>query len=247
MPELNLPVSERVFGKIKALSRISNLNSEQVTQLLGDSIDKQLDDHIIYHTQKMLESIGVPTSMLGNGYVHAPNVRQAPPELSSQEIHTQLQDDTDSISIGSHLGASEEEFKNMDDELPQDTFVMPNNNDDEDEEEDRPMPVKDKDGKPAAYENDYMNDLQQEVEDDEFGDDPAIAAADGHVNDSEDDTFADDTPRESSTPDVLPMDYGLDSVVKNDQSAASFFTAAIEGKQGDKTKRNGIKRKRIQS
>ena len=169
----------------------------------------------------------------------------------------------DGFSMAAGLGASEEEFDKYDDDLPEEMveeLVFPAEN--EDEEMDT-MPVKDKDGNNVGYEDPIMADLQEELED---GSLDGVADDDYDYDDDEaefdDDSgvrpranvrpasIGDDTPtgEDGYTPDVLPMDYGIDHVNSEDGNhggAMDFFTNAFDGIQGDKSARNNVRRKRI--
>ena len=62
--------------------------------------------------------------------------------------------------------------------------------------------------------------------------------------------IGDDAPtgEEGYTPDVLPVDYGIDKVSSEDGrsgGAMDFFMNAMEGVEGDKSRRNNVARKRI--
>jgi hypothetical protein len=167
------------------------------------------------------------------------------------------------FSMASGLGASEEEFDKFDDELPEEAkkdFVLPGQNDEEDEEEF--MPVKDKEGKEAGYSDPVMADLQAELEsggldgvgdggydfedeEKEFKEDSGIKPR-ARVST----IIGDDTPtgEDGYTPDVLPVDFGINSVNSETgdyKGAMDFFTNAMSGLQGDKSRRNSVSRKRL--
>ena len=167
------------------------------------------------------------------------------------------------FNMASGLGASEEDFDKFDDELPEEAkkeFVLPGQDDEEEEEE--LMPVKDKEGKDVGYSDPVMADLQAELESgglDGIGDD-------GYDFEDEEKEFqedsgikprarvssviGDDTPtgEDGYTPDVLPVDFGINSVNSENgdyKGAMDFFTNAMSGIQGDKSRRNSVSRKRL--
>jgi hypothetical protein len=170
-------------------------------------------------------------------------------------------EDEDMESMVGSLGGDEEKFEEMDTELPEEArsdFLLPE--EDEEQMEEDMESIKDKDGNETSYEDDFMNDIQAEADDDFEGQDDIMAAASASFSDDDDleggavgsskekkASVADDTPtgEEGFVPDVLPSDFGMDGVSGDDKNAAAFFASAFSGQQGDKSRRNQVKRKRI--
>jgi len=148
-------------------------------------------------------------------------------------------------------------------EKPADEFIFPEDNE-ESKEEEILMPIKDKDGNDAGYEDEVMNDFQEELE---SGDLDGVSD-DSYDHDDDEREFEEDRPQkskatvsghipsdapaaegyENTAPDVLPMDYGINQVSAEDgqvSGAIDFFNNAFDGIQGDKTARNNVQRKRI--
>jgi hypothetical protein len=178
------------------------------------------------------------------------------------------EEDDDEMFVGS-LGGDEEEFDKMDETLSEEDraeFLLPEDDDDEverelsheDEEEDDMDMIKDKNGNETEYEDDFMNDIQSEVDDFDDGMDDIMAAAAGSFKDTDNleggatgssGKVASDAPtgEDGFVPDVLPTDFGMNGVAGDDKSAADFFTKAMMGQTGDKSLRNNITRKRIKT
>lgn len=170
-------------------------------------------------------------------------------------------EDEDMESMVGSLGGDEEKFEEMDQELPEEAgsdFLLPE--EDEEQMEEDMESIKDKDGNETSYEDDFMNDIQSEADEDFAGQENIMAAASASFSDDDDleggavgsskekkASVADDTPtgEEGFVPDILPSDFGMDGVSGDDKNAAAFFTNAFSGQQGDKSKRNQVKRKRI--
>lgn len=169
-------------------------------------------------------------------------------------------EDEDMENMVGSLGGDEEAFEEMDTELPEESksdFILPE--EDEEQMEEDMENIKDKDGNETSYEDDFMNDIQSEADEDFEGQEDIMAAASASFNADDIEggatgsskekkaSVADDTPtgEEGFVPDVLPTDFGMDGISGDDKNAAAFFASAFEGQQGDKSKRNQVKRKRI--
>lgn len=169
-----------------------------------------------------------------------------------------------SFNMAAGLGASEDDFNKFDEELPEQAkkeFVFPTQGEEEDEEEIL-MPVKDKEGKDVGYSDPVMADLQAELESgglDGMGDD-SYDYEDEEKEFQQDSgvkprarvssIIGDDTPtgEDGYTPDVLPVDFGINSVNSEGgdyKGAMDFFANAMSGAQGDKSRRNSVSRKRL--
>lgn len=175
------------------------------------------------------------------------------------------EDEDDEMFVGS-LGGDEEEFEDMDAELSEEEkaeFLLPEEDEEEveqelsEEEEDMDV-IKDKNGNETRYEDDFMNDIQDEIDDFDDGMDDIMAAASASFKDDDDmsggatastSKVANDAPtgEDGFVPDILPTDFGMNGVAGDDKSAADFFTKAMMGQTGDTAKRNQIVRKRIKT
>lgn len=106
---LNLTVTERTLKKIQGLAKVANLKPQQINDLLGESLEAQLDDLILDHTKSFLKELGVVVPM--DSQAIKPPVRE--------EVDTSLNFDmgSDFESAAGGLGARVEDFEKMDEEL----------------------------------------------------------------------------------------------------------------------------------
>jgi len=119
-------------------------------------------------------------------------------------------------------------------------------------EEENEVAIKNRLGADTSYEDELMADIQAMAEDDNYetnedglvAEDPALAAASPKKG-ATISTLSSGPPNDASDEsiDALPVDYGIDKVAGNDSGAKDFFSRAFFGEEGDKTQRNGIKRK----
>jgi hypothetical protein len=272
-------VNDSLARKIQGLSVLTGKSASDLT----DDLSHIIEGHI---TQQLIHAVGITPEDLNvvrSGFMQPVGYENGIPEgttvttthdFDDQSTNEALifpadeEDDTwskatkeDDFSMAAGLGASEEEFDNYDEALPEEAqseFILPG----EDKEEIQTMPIKDKDGNQSGYDDPIMAELQEELED---------GSLDGYADDDydyDDDEreFEEDvsvkprarvsgvvgndapTGEDGYTPDVLPVDFGIDKVSSEDGrsgGAMDFFNNAFDGIQGDKSRRNNVSRKRI--
>lgn len=276
MIPLTIEVPQRTIEKIKALNLISGMDSDDIIQTFVETIDGSLDQSIVHASQakinlvieqekSLLRSAGIDpdTMLLGSfpseAYTPEPKIisKESPPiacpiipltQITPLEEKSVEDEDNDAIFIGS-LGGEDDDFDEMDTALPEDLVEKLSSPKDD-------MTVRDKAGNETSYDDDFMRDIQDEIDGDDDGMDSIMAAASASMNGTSDtdggatsSSKRSDAPtgEEGYVPDVLPVDLGLSSVTESDASATSFFESALTGRQGDKTKRDGVGRKSLQT
>jgi len=239
--ELRLQINQTTAKKIKALSILTDTNAEEITELISLHIDKLISQEILYHVAGE-QTLPAPEATGPDHYKDMPREKER--EFSSKESSVvEDEDEVDSneefdvaVSMGSKIDELEEE------ELPENV-----QNDFKEFEE---MGVKNKDGEETGYEDEIMADAQAMAESDEFGDQGSIFAdaAGSFGGEKDPDVFGDDTPKEegggpSLTPDVLPVDLGIEQA-SSSKGGMDFFGKVLDGEKGDKAARNKITRKK---
>jgi hypothetical protein len=152
-----------------------------------------------------------------------------------EDLHEFEEDE--SSATGFEAGPEETEFANMDPELDADDDMKQFLGGD------TVSTIKNAQGQAEEFKDDFMNDIQNEFSDDDGEGDfmsepaPTAKAKVSGVSHMPSDADPDGL-------DILPQDFGIKSVA-DDKGAMSFFDMAMEGKTGDKSRRNGVTKKRI--
>jgi len=259
--KLELEISPQTVKKIQALSVLTGKGSDSLTKDLESLVEKHV-------TGKILEAVGVPAQAQDYD-VYTPNGQSRPyigennlipeghsiPTISDEPLASPSEEDNIDVADG----LSDAKFEDLDTPITEDSQedLIFNAED--------AVATKDKDGNETTYTDPLMADLQAEAEDYEGdGQDSVMAAAAAShksggarvssvgEDDVDANSFPDDIPIDeggapSSTPDILPVDLDLDKVSEGNDSAMDFFTSAMNGFEGDKSKRNQVKQVRRKS
>jgi len=245
---------------------LAKLNSQQIGEMLSNSVENTLNNYLAeflgMSTTSVVANPISTTSVVTSGYAQTGAI-VAPASASDPEVDEILKED-DEGEMEELAEDVVDETNALDEKLPEEIQREVANI-----AKETIMPVKDKNGEKTTYEDPFMADMQAMADDDDGLDDPAIAAAESTYSD-DDDLNLDDLPAPKATKtdkkltigndvprnddgtqglDILPVDLGLDHVagdVDRGMSGASFFTNAIMGNGGDKSRRNGVRRKVIQ-
>jgi hypothetical protein len=159
-------------------------------------------------------------------------------EYEEEEEEEEEEDDDDGfVNVADSMGQTEEETDV--DEIPIDM---------QKELKEIQMSIKNKNGEETGYDDDIMADAQALAEDEYADQDDVIAAAAGSYGKEVDFGTGDDTPIDdggapSRTPDILPVDHGIDKA-SDVKGGMDFFGFALEGKKGDTSARNRVTRRK---
>ena len=247
-------------------------NGVEITELISDRIDEILSEEIVQAMNEKLASLGIQNMSLsvshvtdGTGeHVYIPNGYSRPfLEPQGEDVFANGSELTDFSEDGDVT--VEDSSEERDEALDADDFSMADGLAEEGLEEDTPLPdndiifpgdmeekvaIKNKENEEVEYEDDIMADAQAMAEGDDYEggyEEPVGDMGSGRraaVSNVGNDAPTDDSGH--SGVDVLPVDLDIDSVVDN-KGAVDFFAAAMQGQRGDKTKRDGIRQKRVRS
>lgn len=272
--ELVLTVNDSVARKIRGLSVLSGMSADDITQDLSNIIESIITEKIIRTVQPEGEDqdtslvLGTPINrnnhtvlkinsgktlphFLGNGqkaedepieFDEDNNIYEMDDGPDSCEKDVDVDDDNEEVaSVGHSLSYLDEE--DLDQALPPDLIQ---------ELKETRMAVKNKHGKDVTYDDELMTDVQSLAEDDEFEGqgqimiDAAMSmkgpAAKKSVHLGSDVPLNEDG---SQGLDILPVDFGIDEISGNDRGAMGFFNLSVNGKRGDLSRRNTVKKKII--
>ena len=243
--ELVLNVSDDVARKIRGLSVLTGKTALEITEDIGGHIDEVLTQEIV-QSVKGCDTIPSSTSTL----IPSEIVKDLSP-ASFSEINREDEDKGDEeveTALDSLAMITEEEAKDLNEELPATFFEA------EGEVEEEIMSTKDKSGEEATYDDSLMADIQAMAEDDDYigasdsglvSEDPALQSASSPSKAAVSDLkeFPNDVGENGI--DVLPADFGINSISSDNKCAVDFFVKAISGEQGDKSQRNSLNRKPI--
>jgi hypothetical protein len=247
MMELKLQITPSTAKKIKALSILSDKNADQITELISGHIDTIISEEILGYVvdknminQVMTKTTPEPPKSKHEFYDEYFGEDSEPDESEDVDESDDEAYPEENFELAESIGGKIEEIE--EEKLPE--IVQ------KDFKEFKKMAVKDKSGEETGYEDEIMADAQAMAEGDEYEAQDSIfaAAAESFGNEKDPDVFGDDTPKEeggipSSTPDVLPVDLGIEKA-SSDKGGMDFFDKVLEGETGDKSARNKITRKR---
>lgn len=246
--DLKLTVSDETAKKIQALSILANLSASDISRFLSLEIDSIITNEIVQvvapqtkpYPEPLESPLKKPSTEIGAiEPVNSNSFNSSESETPEEDIIEPPDEDDEPqiFSVADSIGHKVDEIE--EDYLP-----------DNISKEFEDMSVRNKDGGETGYDDEIMADAQAMAEDEFCGQDDVIAAAAGSLEAGSKDPkrIGDDTPRDeggalSSTPDVLPVDLGIDKA-STDEGGMDFFNGLIDGARGDKSARNGIRRKR---
>lgn len=235
--DLTLPINETTAKKIQALSILADCNANDISSLIEANIDKIISEEILKYIIDDIDPVDrseASESILED----RPNVLTpeglVEPYEPSQEA---LTEDENEFGVADSIGQRYDEVE--EEALPEEL-----------QQELKDMVTKNKDGEETGYTDEIMADAQAMAEGDFAGQEDVIAAAAGSIGaESKAGRYSDDdSPREeggipSNTPDVLPVDLGIDKA-SSDEGGMAFFGQVVEGQKGNKERRNKVTRKR---
>jgi hypothetical protein len=254
--ELTLNINKSTAKKIQALSILNECDASGITNLISTHIDALITNEILRiiaeegnfnfgpRESSSAGQIGIDEQSIVDG-LKIENKDESLPENDKfleevwPEDITEEDDGPMIFGVADSMGQKVDDV--IDEELPEKI-----------QEELEDMTVKTKDGEETGYDDEIMADAQAMAEGEFYGQDDVIAAAAGSLEGSLKNLSrtGDDSPREeggipSNTPDILPVDLGIDSA-SSDDGGMAFFGQVIKGTQGDKSARNRVTRKRKQ-
>lgn len=263
-------MTDQVAQKIKALAEMTKSNGTEITELISTRIDDILSEEIVQAMNEKLASLGIENMSLSvshqpnEEFVYIPN-GQSRPFLEPQGEDVFLGD----VGLADHTEEGDVVIQDTSAEreeaIDEEDFSMADGLAEEGLEEDTPLPdnnimfpgdmeedvaIKNKENEEVEYEDDIMADAQAMAEGDDYEggyEEPVGDMGSGrraNVSNVGNDAPTDDSGMGGD--DLLPVDLDIDSVLDS-KGSVDFFAAAMQGQRGDKTKRDGIKQKRVRS
>lgn len=249
-------------------AKLNEMLTGQIMEALGVPMPANLNQVPVFHMQEPLPGRvmpypGEPWTCQGKS---SDGIELIKPVLKPAISDMQdIEDDEDDDQTYEGLGAAESlsslQVEESEEDLLPETFVA-----EEDEEEANPlanlekegdMSIKNKLGQDVGYEDELMADIQAMADEEDFaGEDDIMADAAASMGSGRSSgarvskvaEIPQDTPIGESGEeglDILPVDFGLNSISSNESGGMDFFAKALSGTRGDKSKRNGLSKKRI--
>ena len=247
--ELTLNIGKDTAKKIQALSILADCNAADITDFISTQIDSIITAQLLQVLGLDRDlSLGPQNKVSEEDFTKTDPIISNEPEIVSegqnipQKIDSDDEDEDDEegpmmFGVADSMGQKIDE---VEDEVLPDEF----------QQEIKEMAVKTKDGEETGYTDEIMADAQAMADGEFSGQEDVIAAAAGSLEGAAQRLVStgDDSPKEeggvpSSTPDVLPVDLGIDKA-SSDGGGMDFFNMVLEGEKGNKSARNRVTRKK---
>lgn len=250
--ELTLNIDKQTARKIQALSILAECDASDITDLFSTHLDTIITNEILQILGKDGDFYSGPLGEASEEVLTEtePTAEKEPEIENKGEIEAQNEQilEIDEIAeegfdgptiFGVADSMGQKIYEVVEEELPEKI-----------QEEFEDMVVKTKSGEETGYEDEIMADAQAMAEEEFDGQEDVIAAAAGSLGGAKRglSRIGDDSPRYdggivSNTPDVLPVDLGIEKA-STDDGGMAFFGHVIKGEKGDKAARNKVTKKK---